>query len=129
MSNNKKIFKVRPNIEIELTRQDIDDIMVCALEGGINYWCSEVEVVGDYLGEFASDQISRGGSLLLHHAWSSSVWELNREKFLKGVKLCFEQGYSVPVTKDGHIDTFNIDADDADNIVQFAIFGDMAQFL
>ena len=37
-------------IVAKLTPQDIDDIMVSALEGGINYWCRRVVVQGDYLG-------------------------------------------------------------------------------
>ena len=54
-------FTIRPENEVKISQQDIDDIMVCALEGGISYWCCEAEVIGEYLGEYASDQISRGG--------------------------------------------------------------------
>lgn len=124
MSDKEKTFKVCPEIEVELTQQDIDDIMCAALEGGICYWCRKAEVVGDYLGEYASEQISRGGSLLLHDAESAETWELNREKFLKGVKLYFEQGCHVQV-EDGRIDTCDVDANDADCIVQLAIFGEV----
>ena len=46
-------------LEVVVTQEDIDDIMAGALEGGINYWCGEAEVVGNYLGEYASEQISR----------------------------------------------------------------------
>lgn len=120
MSERK--FTVRPQIEVNLTQQDIDDIMVAALEGGINYWCQEVEVVGKYLGEYASGQISRGGSLILHDADSSDKWELTLEKFLNGVKLYFEDGCRVQV-EDSCIDAGDVDANDADCIVQFAIFG------
>jgi len=119
---NEKKFSVRPQIEVNLTQQDIDDIMVAALEGGINYWCREAEVVGKYLGEYASDQISRGGTLILHDVYSSDKWELTLEKFLNGVKLYFEQGCHVLV-EDNAIDTGDIDANDADCIVQFALFG------
>jgi len=123
MSDKEKTFKVRPEIEVELTQQDIDDIMCAALEGGICYWCGAAEVVGDCLGEYASEQISRGGSLLLHDAESADAWELNREKFLNGVKLYFEQGCHVQV-EDNRIDTCDIDAADTDCIVQFALFGE-----
>ena len=119
---SKKKFTVRPQIEVNLTQQDIDDIMVTALEGGINYWCRKAEVMGGYLGEAASDQISRGGSLILHDAESSDKWELTLEKFLNGVKLYFEDGYNVQV-EDNCIDAGDIDAGDADCIVQFALFG------
>lgn len=121
---NEKRFTVRPQIEVNLTQQDIDDIMVAALEGGICYWCRKAEVVGEYLGECASDQISRGGALILHDAESAQTWELTLEKFLNGVKLYFEQGCHVQV-EDNRIDPGDIDANDADCIVQFAVFGEV----
>ena len=119
---SKKRFTVRPQIEVNLTQQDIDDIMVTALEGGINYWCRKAKVVGEYLGECASEQISRGGTLVLYDAESSDQWELTLEKFLNGVKLYFEQGCHVQV-EDNAIDAGDIDAGDADCIIQFALFG------
>ena len=118
---SKKRFTVRPQIEVNLTQQDIDDIMVTALEGGINYWCRKVKVNGKYLGEYASDQISRGGMLTLYDAESAQTWELTLGKFLNGVKLYFEQGCHVQV-EDNAIDTCDIDAGDADCIIQLAIF-------
>ena len=118
---SEKKFTVRPQIEVNLTQQDIDDIMVTALEGGINYWCRKAKVVGEYLGEYASEQISRGGSLTLYDAESSDKWELTLEKFLNGVKLYFEQGCHVQV-EDNSIDAGDIDANDADCIVQFDLF-------
>lgn len=119
---SKKRFTVRPQIEVNLTQQDIDDIMVTALEGGINYWCRKAKVVGEYLGECASEQISRGGTLVLYDAESSDKWELTLEKFLNGVKMYFEQGCHVQV-EDNAIDAGDIDAGDADCIIQFALFG------
>ena len=113
-------------IEAKLTGQDIDDIMVCALEGGINYWCRQAKVVGKYLGRYASDQISCGGTLKLYDAESSDVWELTLDKFLNGMKLAIEQGIGLSVNPaDGSIDTCEIDADAADAIVQLALFGEV----
>lgn len=114
-------FDILAEIRVSLTQQDIDDIMATALEGGINYWCRKAEVVGEYLGEYASEQISRGGSLTLYDAESSDKWELTLEKFLNGVKLYFEQGCHVQV-EDNSIDAGDVDANDADCIVQFALF-------
>ena len=121
---NEKKFTVRAEVEVNLTQQDIDDIMVAALEGGICYWCRKAEVVGEYLGECASDQISRGGALILYDADSAQTWELTLEKFLNGVKLYFEQGCHVQV-EDNAIDAGDIDSNDADCIVQFAVFGEV----
>lgn len=121
---NEKKYTVRPQIDVNLSQQDIDDIMAVAMEGGICYWCRKAEVVGEYLGEYASDQISRGGALILHDAESAQTWELTLEKFLNGVKLYFEQGCHVNV-EDNAIDTCDIDANDADCIIQFAVFGEV----
>ena len=121
---SEKKFTIRPQIEVNLSQEDIDDIMVAALEGGIFGWCGRAEVVGDYLGEYASDQISRGGALILHDAESAQTWELTLEKLLNGVKLYFEQGCHVRV-EDSAIDTCDIDGNDADCIVQFAVFGEV----
>ncbi len=48
-----------------ISTEDIDDIVTTALEDTC-YWCKRAEVKGKYLGEFASEQISRGGILVLH---------------------------------------------------------------
>ncbi len=32
----EKKYEVKAELNIQITQQDIDDIMVCALEGGIN---------------------------------------------------------------------------------------------
>lgn len=125
--NAEKKFEVHAETVFQLTQQDVDDIMVGALEGGINYWCREAEVVGDYLGEYASDQISRGGKLILHDAESSDKWELDLEKFLNGMKIWVQNGddnYGA-VQKDGTVDTCQIDAEMADLIVQYALFGEV----
>lgn len=65
----EKQVTVSVTLEIVLTQEDIDDIMCGALEGGITYWCDEAKVVGDYLGEYGSEQIARGGKLRLSEDW------------------------------------------------------------
>lgn len=117
-------YVVRAEIKVILSQQDIDDIMVAALEGGINYWCRKAEVVGDYLGEFASDQISREGTILLYDAESDEKWELTLFKFLTGFKMWLEDGQDkYEAVKQGEVDCCNIDAGCADEIVQYALFG------
>lgn len=110
-----------------LTNQDIDDIMVSALEGGINYWCSKAEVDGNYLGEYASEQISRGGSLILYDIEEAEKYSLTKDKFIKGFEkwvLDLQDIYGA-VSLDGNVDTGMIDACAADSIIQFAIFGEL----
>lgn len=124
-SENKR-FAVTVTTRIILTAEDIDDIMVSALEGGITYWCRKAEVVGAYLGEYASDQISRGGSLILYDAESSDKWELTREKFLNGFKTWYEKGEDIYGAVTGNlVDCGEIDGECADAIVQYALFGEL----
>jgi hypothetical protein len=120
----EKTFEVKAEIKIKLTQNDIDDIMSCALDGGITYWCDDAEVVGEYLGEFASDQISRGGKLILHDSEEDKSYDFGIDEFLKGIQLYFESGGRI-ATEDGEIDIGDVDAEIADCIVQYGIFGEI----
>ena len=112
-------------INFVVTDQDIDDIMSAVLDGGITYWCCRAEVVGDYLGEYASEQISRGGTLQLHDSEADSVYELTLDKFLNGVRLWIENERAFTLTDAGQLDTGDIDALAADMIIQYALFSDV----
>lgn len=123
MKNNRQLI-VHADIAVNLSPQDIDDIMCCALEGGISHWCCKVEVEGKYLGEYASEQISRNGALILHDREEDKVFRLTLEHFLRGFQLYLEQGCHVSV-EDNSVDTGDIDAVDADCIVQLGLFGEV----
>ena len=114
---------------VELTNNDIDDIMSTALEGGIVSWCDEARVVGCYLGEYASDQISRGGQLILNDYESEEEHMLTKEKFIEGFKKYLKQPHGSDileyVDKKLRVDTCYIDADIADMIIQYALFGEL----
>lgn len=130
MENKNEYFEtVKVEMEIILSREDIDDIMCGALEGGITYWCNRAEVVGEYLGEYGSEQISRGGILKLHDMEAEKIYELTKEKFLKGVELWAKNpvGCNCMEQIDGKIrlDTCNADAIVCDAIIQYAIFGEV----
>ena len=127
MSKGKK-FEVKAELHFSLTQQDIDDIMVAALEGGINYWAGEAEVVEEKrVADWGHEQIARGGVLVIHDIEDpGETWELTLEKFLNGFKLWVEHGGDeYGAIKDGKVDCCNIDADCADAIVQYALFGEL----
>ena len=121
-------MKMNLKMDVTINQRDIDDIMSIALEGGITYWCSYVEVVGgEYLGEYASDQISRGGKLKLYDAEEDKQYTLTLLMLLKGIEAFIEwdRGAHEIVNRDGEIDTYKIDAEIADQIIQLALFGDI----
>ena len=109
---------------LRVSPQDVDDIMCSALEGGISYWCSEAEVNGNYLGTYAHEQISRGGTLRLHDAEEDEQYELTMEKFLNGLNLFLENRPDL-VSDHGCIDAGDFDGVCADSIVQLALFGEL----
>lgn len=120
-------YNVEIKMNVTLTQEDIDDIIATAFEGGINYWCNRAEVVGDYLGEYASEQISRGGTLKLYDAEDENeVYELTLYRFLKGFELWVVGGYDTcGAVSNGVVDTGEIDASCADAIVQLALFDEI----
>ena len=126
MENNKEFF-IEVNMNIKVTAEDIDDIMCSALEGGITYWCNKAEVVGDYLGKYASEQIARNGTLKLYDAEEDEVYELTLEKLLKGIRLAVQGNYYADYDwHDGTtLDPCQIDAEVADVIIQLALFDDV----
>lgn len=113
---------------VTLTGEDIDDIMCSALEGGVSYWCSKAVIVGSYKGDYASEQISRGGSLHLYDIEDNKTpFELDLEAFLKGFQLWLGNGGDIygAVQEDGTVDCGMIDGPAADSIVQYALFGQL----
>lgn len=120
------VDRVQAVLRIVVTQEDIDDIMASALEGGINYWCGKVEVDGKYIGKYASEQISRGGTLVLHDTEEGRTELLTKEKLLQGIKMYAEQPKSSDIFEiidhELHIDCGMVDEEVADAIVQYAIF-------
>ena len=127
VKKNGRYYHLSIERTIKLSDQDIDDIMAGALEGGINYWCCKAEVIEDeYLGEYASEQISRGGSLRLYDSEEDETYDLTLEKLITGFVAACKAGYGYDwFDNKGCVDTCNIDADAADTIVQFALFGEL----
>ena len=117
----------------EFTPSDINDLIVGALEGGINYWCRKAVIKKDTEDNFfnvlpedqekviyASDAIGYGGTLILLDAESTDKWELTLENVLKAIeKHCTKRH----ITPSDLMDDY--DADDCDCIVQYAIFGEL----
>lgn len=125
----KKADRVQVILQIVVMGEDIDDIMVSALEGGINYWCGKAEVDGKYLGEYASEQISRGGTLILHDTEEGRTELLTKEKLLHGIRMYAEQPNSSDIFEvidhELHINCGMVDAEVADAIIQYAIFSEI----
>ena len=119
-------FIVERKETAKLTQEDIDDIMCSALEGGITYWCDKVEVVENrYYGEWAHEQISRGGNLKIHDFEDNEEHFIGLDDFIEGMALALKDGYGENWFVNGALDGSQIDAEMADVIIQFAIWGEV----
>jgi hypothetical protein len=111
---------MRINIKVTLDDSVISDILSAAFEGGINYWCVGVKIheSGDAPKmSYASDVVEHGGTLKIHEL-DGDVHELTRKKMEDGIgKFMIHQR--------SFTDACEIDAADADLIVQYAIFGEI----
>lgn len=112
-----------------LTSEDVDDIVTTAFEGGINYWCGQVSIDGEPLGDCASEHVSKGGSVTLYDKVDSKEFTLDRDAVVRGIaEYIAHDGFEIlEVSKAGRatVDPGFVDANVADSIVQYAVFGDI----
>lgn len=113
---------------VTINQEDVDDIMSAALDSYfLQSWCSEVNVVGRYLGEYASEQISRGGEIWFYDIEDESYYGLTLDNFQKGLEMYLSENNPVVDTSrtDAIIDVTMIDEVAADMIIQYALFGEI----
>ena len=118
-------FKVQ--ITKEYTDEEMEDIVITALEGGIGYWACLDNTAKEFddepddisTSEWCWRLLKEGKSLRFLDAEDTEegeVWFLTLPMLLNGIKLSSEQGFW-----DGDIDS--MDANDADIVFQLAMFG------
>ena len=112
---------IKIEIEQEISNSDINDLMVTALEGGINDWCDfEIINSNDFKGVHCTEILTSGGSLKLIDSETDEEYILTLDMVLKGIKMELEcTGQSFEEMFDNH------DASTADRIIQYAIFGEL----
>lgn len=124
--STEKVFDIIVEQKVRLTQENVNDILESAFNGGITYWADDCEIVGERLGEFASEQISRGGKLRIHDGEEDEWLELDIINFLEGFSKWAGEGYDrYHAIENGKVDTGEIDGECADCIIQFALFGEI----
>lgn len=133
--------KIEIKKELTITTQDVVDYVLCCEAGGFDYWAEICYKEEDYTAAWArllgpdnkseadicyedvlADILERGcadgshGKLTVYDREEDKEHELTLEKLLDGWKKYVE--------KSGNDDFDQYDADNADGILQYAIFGD-----
>ena len=115
-------YQISVSDTVDVTEEDISDIMTTALEGGITYWCSRIETTGAHSELSIEERLAKGESLTLHDMKSEKPYTLTCAALLNGLRL-FLNDIPRSCVYNGKLDTSEIDADDADSIIQLAVFG------
>ena len=129
------------NVQIELRPEDINDILCTAFEGGVDYWCSGIvgrdgdlaQLPMNQMGiEYEYEHVGYGGKLEVYvKSNNNTAMILDLENFQSGLQKWIDKNPdSVEVHHDYRnkyttLDIGNIDAGDADCIVQYALFGEL----
>lgn len=125
--------------KVKVSAEDIDDIMASAMNG-CAYWCGGIDAADrhrlmeeGYDGLCTNELLTRGFDLEVY-PFEDEMEILTLEKFKKGLMLFFTDFLGEAANPectiarriDGdHIDPSMIDANDADVIIQLALFGEL----
>lgn len=122
-----KTYKIPVTIVLQITEEDIEDIVDTALDCGIFYWCERAKYTSDPCGDTDGKHLINGGTILFYDNEDGSESELTLDKLLDGINKWVVNGYDRyhAVQSDGTLDTCEIDAEMADIIIQLALFGDI----
>lgn len=131
-----EMYEINVEYSFTLTDEDIEDIIVTALEGGIGYWCCLDNTPKAF--EDAPDDeptaitafkiLISGGSLrLIDEVENHEMHFMDLECLLNGIKTWEENGYDFynVISPNKGVGICNLDAEAADGIIQCAIFGDI----
>lgn len=116
-------------IELALTEEDIETIIVNGLEGGIGYWAGldntgeawEAIPKDEPYSTWATKILLEGGTVKLYDvedAEDDTDWTLTLDKIIKGFELNYKE-------RPHDNDIENGDATTYDCIIQYAIFGEV----
>lgn len=129
-------MSIKVDMEVKVTAEDISDLMVTALEGGIGYW-AQLDNSGDEwkkanrpegecISETAGRLLLEGKTVRLIDEEEEETHELTLDKLLKGIAKWFMDGNdNYGVIAAGELDMCQCDSDCADGIIQTAIFGEI----
>lgn len=131
-----KAFEITTKVKIA-DNDSLGDILITAFEGGIGYWSGSYEPSGDApegydpkvdprYAVWLNEPSDRTLVLSVDEEGEGEEAILTHENLVKGfLRWLNEYADMANVMHDGAIDMGAIDAGDADNIVQLAVFDDI----
>lgn len=126
------------HVPIELDDEFFEYLICDMFEGGSNYWIDKVSInhpdgkkpKGVPMSTWASDALNKGGSLtILPQEWDEGTLTIGKGNIVTGITMWINNHpKSVSIVHErgkNCIDAGNIDADESDCILQYAMFGQL----
>ncbi len=112
------------NVPVELDDQFFEDMIVTAFEGGCNYWIDHVTInhpegekpKGKPVSTWAASALNKGGTMVVFIQEEESPATMTKEMLVSGVQMWLNK-HKKPLEA-----IENYDADDADEVMQYALF-------
>ena len=120
--------------KLTISSEDMTDIIVTALEGGIGYWAGLdnrpqrfAEAPEDEpVSETTAKILLEGGKVTFYDVEDPSErWDLDEEKLVKGIRMFLETDEGSACIEDGKLDPCYVDSSAADTIIQYALFDEL----
>jgi hypothetical protein len=124
-------------VPVKLDDGFVNDVICTMFEGGSNYWINTIKInhpngmklKSTPTSEWAADALNKGGSVTIFpHEYDGDIVTLNKQNLIDGVKKWAAGSNLLEIiNEDGqnYIDAGNIDADEADVILQYSVFGEI----
>lgn len=122
-SSRMRTICLRAEVPVQITGNDLDTILFEALNaGGIAGWADCVKPIGEILGKRIYEQISHGGKIAIRGI-DGTWYELSKVKMAIGIRKYIESSCHIRI-EDERLILSDLTANEADVIVQFALFGE-----
>lgn len=129
LSEEAKKIKFTVQIEKIITVEDVENIMITAVEGGIGYWANLLDDGIDFtnkpngfpVSQYATALLICGSEIMFQDAEDEEegeIWGLTIDKLLSGITQNIKE-------RPHDCDLENMDAITADCIIQYALFGEI----
>ncbi len=131
----KTAIEVHAEIVVKLTREDVEDLVCAALEGGVGYWLC-LDNTSDVFENAPEDEptaitaasILLGGRKLefFDQEDDDRPLEMSLDDLAQGIRMWIEQGFDqYGAVHKGKLDLSKIDGPAADEIFQLALLGEV----
>lgn len=127
MSN--ETFPVELTVNYEITTEQVEDLLSCAFEGGVGYWCmiTDYEIPEGVEVTYKHIELPlRGGAVICVESNDGETeqetpWRVDRDAIERGLRLL-----ALKRPRDfADLVNGNMDADTGDNFLQLALFGEL----